>query len=1274
MKIKTILGIGFSLIALVIGGLGTLSISEIKILHEQSVQLGVKNAPLVDAIMEIKLTATMAHLWFEEIIAGAESKEEIEQVWSLLDQALWFCDAIILGGKSKEGTFYAVKNKIIENKIFLIKRDIKEFTNIAKLRLDNYFGDKTLQDQALDDKFDSLFKQLIENADIVETIIQDKMAEDALQMNALVKSSTKILWGAILTSFLMVIFLIYMISRQIMRQIGGEPIEIAKITENVATGQLYLPLAIDRRKITGVYASVLNMVDNLKAVIADIVKVSQAMAAGQQDVLPTAENYQGDFVSIKEGLTTTTTKLGEATQQNIEQDWLKTGQMHLNERLRGEQDIPTISKQTIDFLTSYIEAHIGLFYLVYHPEDAPAYLQMLASYAYPLEEGQSPPHFILGQGLVGQVALEKKVFIRTHSLEECTHIVQSGLTNTVPRYVIILPFLYENTVVGIIEIGHNQPFTQLQQYFLEQVMPIIGIAVNMAESRRKMQALLQQSQQQTKSLQAQQDKLRQANEELQAQSEELRTQQEELNQTNTELEERTQALEFQKAEIQHKNQALEKTRHEIEEKAHDLELASKYKSEFLANMSHELRTPLNSLLILAQLLTENKPGNLSEKQVEYAKTIYSAGSDLLTLINEILDLSKIEAGKIEINANDIDLSDLITSIEHKFQPIAVDKNLQFNTIVSDKVPETLNSDSQRLKQIINNLLSNAFKFTAQGEINLKIQSPQRIPFKSQIPTNSMIAISISDSGIGIPKDKQKVVFEAFQQADGTTSRKYGGTGLGLSISRQLSRLLGGDIILEGEEGKGCIFTLYLPVVYQKITVNTQKKKENTQVSVPKISAEPVETSPEQAISNKGNLVKIQEQVAEDDALTSAKESIYATEDDRHDIQLTDKVILIIEDDESFAHILLKLAHEKDFKCLVAEDGILGLTMVDKYQPHAIILDIGLPKIDGLTVMERLKRNADTRHIPVHFISASEQSMDAKKMGAIGYLLKPVSMEELTESFKNIETFIDRTIKNLLILVDHPEKQTCIENLIAGMAVDSKFVTTRKMAYQKLKQQIIDCLIVDIDVEQGLGVEILEQLYQGYINTPIILYADRELTMDEAHIIQQCESNLTIKSVRSPEYLLDEATLFLHQIEGNLPQDKQRILRMIHDKESILMGKKVLVVDDDIRNTFALATVLEEKNMEVITAKNGKEALNILDEQTDTDIVLMDIMMPEMDGYEAISAIREQMRFRQLPIIALTAKAMKGDKTKCFEVGANDYLAKPVNTDKLVSLMRVWLYR
>lgn len=993
------------------------------------------------------------------------------------------------------------------------------------------------------------------------------------------------------------------------------------------------------------------MAAGFQTVISETSQTLAELAEGHTQLEISGE-FAGDFREIQTSLQTTADQLGAATAQNDRQTWLKTGQAQLNECLGGEQDILALAKKTIDFLVTYLGARIGLLYLAKtDAANAETYLEIAASYGYTECENHIP-RFHPGEGLVGQVMLERKPLARSHSPEEYTHVLQSGLTQAVPRHVLLLPFLYENQVKGVVELGACTLFSEAQREFLEQVMPAIGIAVNTAESRTQMAALLAQSQVQTEKLKTQQLEMQHTNEELQSQQEELESQQEELRQTNEALETRGREMEKQQRAVEEKNAELEKARRAMQEKAEELALASKYKSEFLANMSHELRTPLNSLLILAQLLSANKEGNLTDKQVECANTIHGSGSDLLALINEILDLSKVEAGRVEIHPEEVHFAGLIDEMRKKFQPMADDKQLHFVIEPAENLPASLYSDFQRLQQILNNLLSNAFKFTQQGGVTVRIRRP--VPeetLANRLDPATSIALSVRDTGIGIPEEKQKVIFEAFQQADGTTSRRYGGTGLGLSISRQLAQLLGGDLQVRSTPGEGSEFTVVMP---EKIAPSEGAQSRESSESHRPVDRSRDATPPPQIPENLPP----------------------AHADDRANLQPGEKSLLVVEDDRRFSKLLLELAREQNFQCLLAENGRDAIQLAHEYQPSAIVLDVGLPQVDGWTVMEKLKDDPETRHIPVHFVSGADSHRDAKKMGAIGYSLKPVSIGELGEAFHKIEQFISREVKKLLVVSDSEAHREKVMEILANEQVEISVAETRADALQQLKRQAHQCIMLDAALEQDTGLELLKPLRaeEGLLQIPIIVYAERELTSEEEIYLEQFNEMLTIKSVRSPERLLDETTLFLHEVQSRLPENQQKMLRMVHDKEMILKGKKVLVFDDDPRNIFALTSILENKGMEVLMAGDGEEGMEMLAENPDTAIILMDIMMPKMDGYEAMRAIRAQARYRKLPIIALTAKAMKGDRGKCIEAGASDYLAKPVDMDKLLSLMRVWLYR
>ncbi|MFV8369696.1 response regulator [Flavobacterium sp. LB2R40] len=732
---------------------------------------------------------------------------------------------------------------------------------------------------------------------------------------------------------------------------------------------------------------------------------------------------------------------------------------------------------------------------------------------------------------------------------------------------------------------------------------------------------------QAEELQIQQEELRQLNEELEQQAQNLKQQQEELQMTNEELEEQTQSLE-------EKNKEVEASKNDIERKTKQLEISSKYKSEFLANMSHELRTPLNSLLILSKDLSENRKKNLDDIQVESAEIIYKSGHDLLVLINEVLDLSKIEAGKMAINIEKVSLKNFTANLLRDFKHQAEQKGLNITYLLASALPEFIQTDSQRLNQILKNLISNAIKFTEKGSVTIRIDPN----------TDTTLNISVTDTGIGISKDKQTAIFEAFQQAEGGTSRKYGGTGLGLSISRELAKLLEGEIKVNSNLDKGSTFSLIIPIEIHP-----------TQDAVSEIPLKPISYAPR-----------------------SENESDYLNyptiKDDRDTIKAEDKIVLIIEDDQNFAMILLKQANIKGFKCLSAASGEDGLLLASKYKPQAIILDMGLPGIKGKQVLHELKVNPSVRHIPVHIISANDRSLEPIREGAVEYLMKPISKDGLEEAFNRIENFVNRKIKNLLIIEDSENSRKAMKVLIGNGDVKCYEAATGKEALDLFEQNHIDCIILDLGLPDMTGFELIHKLedIRGHYLPPIIVYTGKELTKEENNLLHKYAESIIIKGIKSEERLLDETALFLHRTISNLPKSKQMIINNLHDKEAIFHSKKILLVDDDMRNVFALSKILQERGMDVIKSENGKNALNMLDLHSDIDLVLMDIMMPEMDGYEAMIRIRSQIKFRNLPIIALTAKAMKDDKQKCIDAGANDYITKPIDVERLLSLMRVWL--
>ena len=1013
---------------------------------------------------------------------------------------------------------------------------------------------------------------------------------------------------------------------------------------------------------------------NRKDELGDALKSLRVLQMNLSGKTEVAAQIAGGNLGVKVEILSNEDELGLAMQtmrDNIhssitqieKQNWLKTGVSGLNEMMRGEQDLKSLAQNVISYMAKYSDAKVGAIYL----QNGSDTLDLVGSYAFTHRKGNKNS-FKLGEGLVGQAALEKQTIIFDDVPENYIKI-NSGLGHSEPKNIIVTPLLYEDKVSGAVEVGSAKPFTEDQMEFFRLVSENIAIAVNSARSRDKLKELLEKTQEQAEELQAQQEELRVTNEELQSQQEELRVTNEELEEQAKALKESeedlkqkqsalikaNEALESQKQEIVDKNDDLEKARKQVEEKAKQLEITNKYKSEFLANMSHELRTPMNSIQILSKLLADNKENNLNKKQIEFANTIHSSGSDLLELINEILDLSKIEAGKMTMNFAEMPVTQLPKYIQQSFKHVTDQKGLYLKVENDPKLPEKIITDRQRLEQILKNLLSNAIKFTSEGGITVSVAVPKKeeMPEMSELDPANTVRISVIDTGIGIPEDKQKLIFEAFQQADGTTSRKYGGTGLGLSISRELVRMLQGEFHLESTPGKGSNFSLLLPFTVTEVEIQEREVVEETK-----------------------DLGSDEKKWVRQDTVKLAERKLNEIKDDRLEISNEDRSILVVDDDPRFARILFDLIHEKGYKCILAEDGEAGLQMATQYKPSAIILDVGLPRIDGWTVMERLKSNRETRHIPVYFISAHDRKLDAMKMGAIGFLTKPVEPDLLNGVFDKIESIISRKIKKVLVVEDDKDMRRSIEELLVNTDVKITSVEKGKTALDKVKKEEFDCMVLDLGLKDISGFDLIEKIKsgEGMEELPIIIYTGRDLDKAEEQKLRKHAESIIIKGAKSPERLQDEVSLFLHKVVSGISDGKKSGAKKAGGNEDLLAGKRILIVDDDVRNIFALSSVLGEREMNVDVAENGREALEFLDKTEQIDLVLMDIMMPEMDGYEAMTQIRKKQHYKNLPIIALTAKAMKGDRQKCIEAGASDYLSKPIDVEKLLSLMQVWLYK
>ena len=992
--------------------------------------------------------------------------------------------------------------------------------------------------------------------------------------------------------------------------------------------------------------SINQMVESFRSVIIQSNKIAKGDYSAVIEPRSTNDSLGKALYSMTETLRTNDIQI-------TEQNWLKNGLATLDKTLKGHTDITKLSEDIISFLCRYLDAQVGLLYL----SDDKGALHLEASFALQAKGLKEIKKFKPGEGLPGQVLKENKYLLLKSDGSDTSYNVLLGTGQTKPAELLVVPFSYKDTVVGVIELGTINTFNELQLIFLQRGMVDVGLSVVTLQSYIKVTELLEKTQMQARELEVQQEELRQANEELQEQtkalkkSEEiLQRQKEELKVTNEELEERSNALEVQRDAVKKKNREIEQARKEIEIKARDLELASQYKSEFLANMSHELRTPLNSIIVLTQLMAENKKGHLDKKEVEFVNTVHSSGMDLLDLINDILDLSKVESGKLEVNLEQLFLDDLVTASKRIFDPVIKKKGLKLVAKIEKGLPEYIITDSQRVQQVLKNLISNAIKFTHAGSITIKIGKPKKdIEFRNKnLVFDKTVAISVIDTGIGIPKDKQSLIFEAFRQADGTTSRQFGGTGLGLSISRNFSSLLGGEMKLESEEGKGSSFTLFLP--YEA------PERENR--VIPEIR------------SNRVVSRKPLKKAKKEDA---AKVNIL---DDRKNIDDGDSVILIIEDDINFSNVMMSLAHDHNFKVIIAPTGEIGLFNADYYLPDAIILDIGLPGADGYKVLEKLKSNTKTRHIPVHFISAADKDIEIFRMGAVGYLTKPATKDDLDNLFNRIGNILSKPIKKLLIVEDDTIMRKSIINLMRNENIEITAIDEGTTAMERLANETYDCMILDLGLRDMSGFELLAEMDKSTIaeNMPVVIYTGKELTKQETKTLEKYSKSIILKGAQSFERLLSETTLFLHQVKSELPESKQEMIEKVQGSDNILEGKTILVVDDDMRNVFALSSLLENYDAKVIIGKNGKEGIERLKEHPETDLVLMDIMMPEMDGYEATRRIRKEKQFKNLPIIALTAKAMKEDRDKCLAAGTNEYLTKPIDRDKLISLLRVWLYK
>ena len=1068
--------------------------------------------------------------------------------------------------------------------------------------------------------------------------------------------------------------------------------KITSICKNIAIGDLSEEFR-PRSENDPLGDSINTMKENFLEVVGQAKRISSGDYTS--DIIPRSDK---DELSLS--LNNMVEALRKAEDDNSKQQWTKSGQAQLSDAMQGDQRIEGLSNNIINKVCSYMSIDVGTIFI----RQKKLLYKLAGSYAY--ENRENRKEFIVeGEGLLGQILLEKKIrVIKNREDEHMT--VSSSMVETKVRNVVVLPCIHNNEVRALLELGKVGEFSEAEIELLKLVSENIAIGIEACEAQEEMKILLDKTLKQAEELQQQQEELRQSNEELEEQAralreseerlkqqqeelrqtneeleeqtkilrdseEKLQIQQEELRVTNEELEERTFSLENQRKEVNEKNEVLKRAQQEIEMKARALETASKYKSEFLANMSHELRTPLNSILILSQLLGINKNKTLTETEIDYAKTINSSGADLLNLINDILDLSKVEAGKMEVHIEKIDVQEFVDGIDRLFKHVAKNKGLEFHVEVAEDIPKEIHSDEQRLSQVIKNIMSNAIKFTEKGSIDFKVFNPNnRVLKRKSLIGKELIGFSVKDSGIGIPTEKINHIFEAFKQGDGTTSRKFGGTGLGLSISREFIRLFGGEIQVESQEGKGSEFIVILPIESESsgkydVEFNAMEYIENN-FGTPEKSQEKVEIK--EFISQRITTEKPKEMEKEELPELFLEDVEVDVEDNEY--------ILIIEDDTKFSSILEEMAQNKGFKVIVAGTGEKGLAIIEKATPSALILDIGLPGISGWEVLKRVKKNPKLKKLPVHIMSAIDSSDKFKELGILDFIQKPVSIDKLESAFDRIKSISINGLKKVLVVEDNRVHSNSIRSFIMAHNHEVEILSceTGEESIKLLVEDEFDCMILDLGLADISGMDLLTKIRKEDISQiPIIIYTGKELSREETEKLEKYAETVILKGPQSMERLLDETNLFLHHIEKKMNEKTHRVVKSEYEKEENLVGKRALVVDDDMRNVFALTSLLESKGIVVEPARNGLEALEKIKKDEQYDVVLMDIMMPEMDGYTATRAIRKIRKYENTPIIALTAKAMKEDRNKCINAGANDYMSKPIEMDKLINLLRVWLY-
>jgi CheY-like chemotaxis protein/CHASE3 domain sensor protein len=1034
--------------------------------------------------------------------------------------------------------------------------------------------------------------------------------------------------------------------------VAGDPVQVQRLTTLAQTvrdklAELESTIAL---RAKGDSAGALTIVrtdrgkqlmDRIRSLVAQMEASERAALTQRQDewqqaeVVSSAVTFGGSalllFLLIAAAYITSRDYRARQTQL-----WIRSGQMGFGQQIQGEQRLDRLGEKVLAYLAEFLGARVGALYIA----EGTDIFRRFAGYA--LAPAAKNDVIRLGDGLLGQAAKTSRPMHVT-DVPEGYLPVNSSVGQGKPREILVAPAVTDGTVQAVLELGFLRPLGAEDTALLALVSESLGVAVRSSKDRTRLEELLEETQRQGEELQTQQEELRVSNEELEVQSRSLKesqaqleAQQAELEQTNAQLEEQAQILEHQKDELGSAQTILA-------QKAADLERANQYKSEFLANMSHELRTPLNSSLILAKILADNRGGNLSAEQVKFAQTISSAGNDLLAIINDILDLSKIEAGKVELTKETLVVARTLDTLVKTFEPVAKQKALGFRVTAAPDAPERLETDGQRLGQILRNLISNALKFTETGEVSVRVAAG----------VGETVRFEVQDTGIGISEHQREIIFDAFRQADGSTHRKYGGTGLGLTISRDLARLLGGDISVTSVPGSGSTFTLVLPVVSTGKPVDLPAAP-RAPSAPPPLSIQHRTTAP---------LAHLPRAVADDSA----------------QLKSDSPLILIIDDDPPFATILRDMAHELGFQCVVTHTASDGLAAAATYRPKAILLDMNLPDSSGLGVLDQLKRTPQMRHIPVHVISVADYSQEALAMGAVGYALKPVKREHLIEALRRLEAKFSQDVRNVLVVEDDERQRESIRQLLGNADVQITVARNAADALARLQETTFDCVVMDLNLPDVSGYELLQKMAEAdeVSFPPVIVYTGRSLTPNEEQSLRRFSKSIIIKDARSPERLLDEVTLFLHQVESKLPIERQRMLQAARDRDAALENRRILVVEDDVRNIFALSSLLEPKGATIEIARNGREAIEALARNSagagsPIDLVLMDIMMPEMDGLTAMREIRKRPEWKKLPIIALTAKAMKDDQERCLAAGANDYIAKPLDVEKLLSLVRVWI--